>query len=287
MWTTLRFEHSINMSLFSLLPLLQEDYIPCMIDLFLRMAVNNHWMYQGQQCHQWFGHRTAPKEAKDEAGPAAPGSMFDPASVGQRVDYAVGHVVAEARKGKRSSWESRLSGNARNSIKAVIGVWYGGQSMSRNTFRLRLLEPYTSDETVDQLREAAKGIVEARIRSQLGEAGRALAVAVLNIGIDAWPRYLGDAERRGVAAASEKAIPGVIKASADGMDVPRAIGTGIVLGRIILYLRQKQEEAARQAGSKPTTTPSLQQPNIVEAAVKLQSPRAAGRRERSASCSTV
>ena len=187
-------------------------------------------------------------------GPPAPGSLFDPLSVGQRVDYAVGHVVAEAPRGERSRWESRLSGTARDSLKTVIGVWYAARSMSWDTFQQRLLEPYTSGETADQLKEAAKGIVEARSHSQLGEAGSDLAAAVLKVGVDAWPRYLGDAERRAVAAASENAIPGVVKASTDGMDVPRSIGTAIVLGGIILYLRQKQQEAARQAGSKPAAS---------------------------------
>ena len=51
------------------------------------MAVNDHWMYQGRQYHQWFGHGTAPKEARDTR-PASAG-LFDPQGAGQRVDYRV------------------------------------------------------------------------------------------------------------------------------------------------------------------------------------------------------
>ena len=212
-------------------------------------------------------------EAKEEKVSPAPGSLFDPASVGQRVDYAVGHVIAEAPKAERARWESWLSGTARNSIKTAVGVWYGGRALSDYTFRQLLLDPHASDETADQFRSAAKGIVEARDYAQLGDAGSHLATAVLNVGVDAWPQRLGDLDRRALAAVSERAIPEVIKVSTDGLDMPRAIGAGIIVGGIILYLRQKQEEAARQGGSKPTGPKSPQQPTIVEAAVPLPLPK--------------
>ena len=140
--------------------------------------------------------------------------------------------------------------------------------MSRETFRQRLLDPHTSDESVDRLRKASKGIVEARTHGQLGAAGSALAMAVFKTGVDAWPRYLSDSERRAVTAASENAIPGVVKVSADGMDMPKAVVGGIVLGGIILYIRQKQE-AAKKAGAQPVNAPSPKAPAIVEATIPL------------------
>lgn len=122
------------------------------------MVANTHWMYQGRQYHQWFGHGTAAKEVEEGRSPSG---LFDPVSIGQRIDYAVGHVIGEATQSERSRWESRLSGTARDSLKTAIGAWYGARALSREKFRQRLLDPYSSDETVDRLREASEGIVDA------------------------------------------------------------------------------------------------------------------------------
>lgn len=137
------------------------------------MAVSEHWRYQGRQYHQWFGHGTAPREEK-EAGSAKPGSLFDPLSVGQRVDYVVGSVIAYSPRDERSRWEARLGGASRDSLKTAVAVWYGAWGMSRDGFRQRLFDPYTADETVDQLRRAAKGVVDARTHAELSTAGEAL-----------------------------------------------------------------------------------------------------------------
>ena len=83
------------------------------------MSANNHWMYQGRQYHQWFGHGTAPKEGPD---PIRPGSLFDPASIAQRLDFAVGHSVGAASRNERSLWETRLGGTARESLKTLVAA---------------------------------------------------------------------------------------------------------------------------------------------------------------------
>jgi len=213
------------------------------------MAVSEHWRYQGRQYHQWFGHGTAPKEEK-EAVPAKPGSLFDPLSVGQRVDYATGSVVAQSPRDQRSRWETRVGGSNRESLKTAVAVWYGASKLSRDAFRQRLLDPNTSDETVDRLRSAAKGIVDARTHAQLGAAGEDLATAAQTIGPDRWPRFIGDAERRGVAAVSDGAIPGVVKASATGTDTALS---AITLGLVLLTLALKNQSSGP---ARPTMSPT-------------------------------
>ena len=99
---------------------------------------------------------------------------------------------------------------------------------------MRFLDPSTGDETVDRLRSAARDIVEAGSYRELGQAGEDLAAAAQQVGADRWPRYLNDAGRRAIAAASDGAIPGVVKASATGTDT--AVAGGILLGGFILYL---------------------------------------------------
>ena len=78
------------------------------------------WEDQGRQYHQWFGHGTAPKM---DDGSVLPGSLFSPASVVQRLDYAIGHVIGAASRNERSRWESRLSGSSRESLKTLIAAW--------------------------------------------------------------------------------------------------------------------------------------------------------------------
>ena len=165
------------------------------------MAVNNHWMYQGRQYHQWFGHGAAPNDEK-EGAPAASGSLFDPLGIGQRIDYVAVSVIGHVARQDRGRWESSLSQTGRERLKTAVAAWYGASRLSRDAFRERLLDLYTSDETVDRLRSAARGIVEARTHAELGAAGVDLAAAVQTLGVERWPRYLADADRRAVAAVS-------------------------------------------------------------------------------------
>ena len=214
------------------------------------MAVNEHWQYQGRQQHQWFGHGTAPKDGKEQP-PAKPGSLFDPMSVGQRIEYASGSVVAHSPRNQRSRWDVRVGGTNQDSLKTAVAVWYGASRLSRDAFRQRLLDPTTSDETVDRLRSAATGIVNARTHAQLGAAGEDLAAAAHTIGPDRWSRFIGAAERRGVAAVSDGAIPGVMKASAASSDaVVGAAGVGLVL--LMMALKNQGAGSAR-----PTISPTI------------------------------
>ena len=212
------------------------------------MPANNHWIYQGRQYHQWFGHGTAPR---DDTDPVRPGSLFDPASVAQRLDYAIGHVIGAASRNERSRWETRLGGSSRESLKTLVAAWYGARGKSRDTFRGQLLDPYTSDATVDQLRRAAKGIVEGRTHEQLGAAGEALASAAFKIGLDAWPRFLGDSQRQAMDAVGAEAIPGVIKASATGTDTA-VVGGALLLG--LLYLLMRPPQASNPPVNQPMMT---------------------------------
>jgi len=185
------------------------------------------------------------------------GACSDPLSIGQRVDYAAGSVVARSPYDERERWEARLSGVGRESLKTAVAVWYGASGISRNAFRRRLLDPSTDDDTADRLRDAAKGIVDARTHAQLGAAGADLAAAAQTIGVDRFPRFLGDAERRAVAAMSEHAIPGVVKASAAGTDMAAgAVGLGLVL--LMLALKNQGSRPARPSitPSNPTSVPS-------------------------------
>ena len=69
-------------------------------------------------------------------------------------------------------------------LRAAVAAWYGASRLSRDAFRARFLDPYTSDEVVDRLREAARGMVEARTLAALGAAGADLAAAIQKVGVD-------------------------------------------------------------------------------------------------------
>jgi hypothetical protein len=94
------------------------------------------------------------------------------------------------------------------------------------------------------------------------------------VGLERWPNYLADAARRAIAAASEGAIPNVVKASAAGTDSPAA--GAVMLGGILLYLTLKSlEQRSKPATPKPTpSAPTMPaQPLIVEAAVPVPPPK--------------
>ena len=141
-------------------------------------------------------------------------------------------------------------------------------------FREQLLAPHTSDETADQLRSAAKAIVEGRTHGQLGAAGEALAASAFRIGPDAWPSFLRDSRLRAIDAVAAGRIPGVIKASATGMDTAVA-GGALLLGLLYLLMRPspaflppvgqpmmtEQSPPSKQEEKKPTSaTPELAKP---------------------------
>ena len=212
------------------------------------MAVNEHWQYQGRQQHQWLGHGTAPKDGKEQMS-AKPGSLFDPMSVEQRIEYASGSVVTHSPRNQRSRWDVRVGGANQDSLKTAVAVWYGASRLSRDAFRQLLLDPTTSDETVDRLRSTATGIVNDRTHAQLGAAGEDLAAAAHTIGPDRWSRFIGDAERRGVEAVSNGTIPGVVKASATSSDTVLG-AVGLVL--VLLMMALKNQGAGP---SRPTISP--------------------------------
>ncbi len=159
------------------------------------MTDSEHWIYQGRQSHGWFGNGTAPEDGTGKASAGA-NRLFDHANAGQRVDYSVAGIIGHAPRGDRKRWASALNDLAQDRLKTAVAAWYGASALSRDAFRTRFLDPYTSDETVDRLRRAARGMVEARTYEDLKKAGDDLAAAAQQIGAidgrDTSPRPSGE-----------------------------------------------------------------------------------------------
>ena len=94
--------------------------------------------------------------------------------------------------------------------------------------------------------------MEARTREQLNAAGEALASAAFQVGLDKWPRFLGDSQKRAIEAVSAEAIPGVIKASAAGTDTAMT-GGALLLGGL-LFLLTRQPAAPKAPANRPMMT---------------------------------
>ena len=187
------------------------------------MSVNNHWMYQGRQSHGWFGNGTAPKDGDDDA--AGANELFRPSNAGERVDAAAHLIIASAPRNERGRWSYAASDAGRDRLKTAVAAWYGASAMSRDAFRTQFLNPYTSDETVDRLRGAARGLIEARNFDDLGEASSKLSAAARQIGPDRWPQFIGNAARQAEEAVSRGDVPSVIKAD---------VGTDALVGIAIM-----------------------------------------------------
>jgi hypothetical protein len=183
-------------------------------------AIEPHWVYQGRQSHGWFGSGTGPGR---DVAPAKPhyGDLFAPANMGNRVAGA---------------------------------AWYGARNLSRDAFRALLLDPSTKNSTVDRLRVATRGFVEARTPEVLNAANAILGDAVRRIGLDNWPAYLADAAKRAVAAVDNKDIPGVIKVGT--ADLPASMPGLAALGLLMLLLQSGK-------GQAPKTPPAPAPPIVV------------------------
>lgn len=222
------------------------------------MPVNDHWMYQGRQSHGWFGTGTAPKEGDDDG--AVANDLFRPANASQRVDAAAHAVIADVPRNERSRWGYVSSDAGCDRLKTAVAAWYGASAMSRDAFRTQFLNPYTSDETVDGLRRAARGLIEARSYDDLAKAGSDLSTAARQIGADRWPQFIGNAARQAEEAVSQGNVPRVVKASISGTDPSDLVG--YVIGGLIIYY-------AIRGGSQ---TPKLAFPTMTDPVLMAKPP---------------
>lgn len=167
---------------------------------------NDSWVYQGRQYHQWFGNGTKPgdDEADGSDADAATDDLFAPANADQRIAYVAHAVIGHLPQSARGHASAAPNRSALDQLQRTMPAWYGARSLSRDAFRQRFLDPATSDATVDCLRGAACGAIEAHTPEALGAAGGELAGAMQQIGLDRWSRYLAAAGDR-VGAAGESA----------------------------------------------------------------------------------
>ena len=212
--------------------------------------------------HGYFGTGTAPKDDDDSDTDAGANDLFRPANAGQRVDYVSSSLIMHVPRNDRGRWNSAVSDSARANLKTAVAAWYGARSLSRDAFRTHFLDPYTSDEVVDRLRSSAKGMVEGSTHDDLAKAGDDLAAAAQNVGVDSWPRFLGNASHQAVEAVAKGDVPGVVKVGA----TDPAVGFA---GLMFLGLLAIISETSRPSTSVPPRTysppsgPSL--PTIMEA----------------------
>ena len=179
-------------------------------------GINDHWIYQGRQSHGWFGTGTAPK---DIDSPAGTNELFRPSNAGERVDAAAHVLVASVPRTERGLWSYAASDAGRDRLKTAVAAWYGASTLGRDAFRSQFLNPHTSDETVDRLRGAAQGLIEARGHDDLIKATSDLSAAARQIGADRWPHFIAGAARQAQEAVDRGDVPEVVRASASGVEL--------------------------------------------------------------------
>jgi hypothetical protein len=216
------------------------------------MSVNDHWMYQGRQSHGWFGTGTAPKDGDDDV--AGTNELFRPSNASERVDAAAHLIIASVPRNERGRWSYAASDAGRDRLKTAVAAWYGASAMSRDAFRTQFLNPYTSDETVDRLRGAARSLIEARSYDDLGEASSKLSAAARQIGPDRWPQFIGSAARQAQEAADRGDVPGIIRVQYESEALAGMIimsGIGLAIGSV---LGEGQPSRPQTSGSPGRST---------------------------------
>ena len=211
------------------------------------MTDNSSWVYQGRQQHGWFGTGTSPTGG---APPSAAAGWLPPLTLGERLKYVLGGVFARVPSRDRPRWSSVLASSA--SLERAVQAWSDASGLGRDAFRSRLLDHYANDETVDQLRRAASGIVKGKTYDDLSTASDSLAEAAVSIGSDNWARFVASAGRRAPEGgfAGEGDSPGNfhildpvyshapppvrLVADATRPDIPEAaLALRIIVGRVI------------------------------------------------------
>lgn len=159
---------------------------------------NDGWEYQGRQYHQWFGHGTKPGDGETDGADidAAAADLFAPANADQRIAYVAHRVIGHLPRSARGHAAAAPDRDGLDQLRSAMTAWYGARSLGRDAFRERFLDPTTSDTTVDCLRGAACGAIEARTPEALGAAGGDLAGAMQQVGLNNWLRYLAAAAQR-------------------------------------------------------------------------------------------
>jgi hypothetical protein len=137
--------------------------------------------------------------------------LFDPRNAGDRVDYAARTVIAHLDRKDRQNGAATFSKVGLSRLRNAVIATYGASGLSRDAFRQRFLDPYTSDEAVDQWRDTAKALVEARTHQALGVAGEKLTQTIKGIGLSRWPRRLADLNDDAIKAVDDGAVPGVVR----------------------------------------------------------------------------
>ena len=169
------------------------------------------------------------------------------------MDAAAHLIIASVPRNERSRWGYAASDAGRDRLKTAVAAWYGASAMSRDAFRTRFLNPYTSDETVDRLRGAARGLIEAQSYDDLVKAGLDLSTTARQIGADRWPQFIGNAARQAEEAVSKGDVPGVIKVDV-GTDAFVAI---IVMGTLGLAIGSLLNGQTSKLPPATTTAPVL------------------------------
>ncbi len=220
------------------------------------MTVGESWVYQGRQGHGWFGTGTAPK-SDPSSNAAGANDLFRLANAGQHVDYVASSIIMHVSRNDRSRWDAAASDSARNNLKTAVIAWYGASRLSRDAFRAQFLDIYTSDEIVDRLRRATRGMVEGKTYDELAKAGDDLAAAAQKVGADSWPRFLANASHRAIEAVTHGNVSGVMKANASGTDGEQVVAMGGLA--LLLYLISGWKPERLQPHTAPSRPTILQQ----------------------------
>ncbi len=180
-------------------------------------------MYQGRQSHGWFGSGTAPPKLPSALD--SQNDIFDPANVAGRVDFVARNLVSQLPPSRQEFQGAKFDEAARKRLKTSVAAWYGASALTRDAFRDRLLPWYVSDSIVNNLRAAARRIVDARDKKTLAEAGLNLAFAMQKMGMEWWPAFLVGADKRAIVAVS-KGEPAKINRNDDELSPrsPKASG---------------------------------------------------------------
>lgn len=136
------------------------------------------WEDQGRQYHQWFGHGTAPKQAKDTAS----GSPSFNTSTGDSVLALAYGAVAALPAAQRARAEAQFQGQNLSGFRQAVEAWMRGNRMNQAAFADRFFGRSADDPVVLALRKATDLANVATSPADMAQASDNLADAMTRVG---------------------------------------------------------------------------------------------------------
>lgn len=156
------------------------------------------WQDQGRQEHGWFGHGLS-----DKAGHDTTDTGKTPPERSLAVAYG---ALAASPPAQRKRIETQFQYDTLGRFAEAMTAWMRGAALDRRRFASLFFDRMADDPVVQALHGAAAVASLATSPAEMRQASESVAKAIGLVGIDAWPRFVVQAQARVNNSATMEAV---------------------------------------------------------------------------------